>query len=170
MVRPPLISMDFPGAAALEQALRDLGEDPEIRKSLGASMMEAAEPMARAMRQKAPRRSGETAEGIEISKTLSRRQRRAAARAEAEGKVYSSSATVYVGPKATGPAVLAEFGTQERRWKDGKSTGRMQAHPFARPGFEETKFEVIRRFGDLLWIQIEKAAKRIARRKARIKK
>lgn len=165
-MRRPLITMDFPGADALEKALRDLGTDAEVRRTLGASMMEAAEPMARAMRDKAARLSGEMAEGIDVAKTLSRRQRRQSDRNIAEGK---SAVTVFVGPKASGPAVLVEFGTQERRTKGGASRGRMPAQPFARPGFEETKFTVIDRFGKLLWIQIEKAAKRIARRQAKVK-
>lgn len=161
---PPtgLISMNFEGLAGLEQALRDLGSDKDVRKAMGDAMVEAAEPMAKAMRAGAPLGIAET---IDVSKTLSRRQRRAAAKAEADGT--GPSVTVYVGPKPRGPAVLIEFGTVRRHWKTGKATGSVTPKPFMRPGFEQEKDGTIVRFGQLLWIQIEKAANRISRRQAR---
>ncbi len=158
--------MEFVGAAALEQALRDLGDGPEIKKALGGALLEAGEPMAKAMRARAPRgKTGEMAEGIDVSKTLSRRQRRAAGRAN-----LPTMATVYVGPKPKGLAVLVEFGTMRRHWKTGKSTGSTAAHPFARPGFEQEKIPTLERYSKLLWIQIEKAAARIAKRQTKASK
>lgn len=150
--------MQFDGFDFLEKALLELGEAPEIRKALRDGLMEAAEPMARAMRAGAP--SVSIAETIDTSHTLSRRQRQAASR-------DPNTAYVYVGPKPIGAALLLEFGTQKRHWKTGKSTGSVVARPFMRPGFEQTKMTVIDMFGKLMWIQIEKAANRISRRQAK---
>lgn len=158
---PPLISMKFDGFDFLEKALIELGQAVEIRKAITAGLIEAAEPMARAMRAGAPTAS--IAETIDVSKTLSRRQRRAADRQDA------NTASVYVGPKPVGPALLIEFGTVRRHWKTGKATGSVPARPFMRPGFESTKVQVLELFGKLMWIQIEKAANRIARRQAKAK-
>lgn len=156
------ISMDFVGLDGLEQALRDLGSDKDVRKSMSDAMVQAAEPMAKAMRAGA---RPSVAETIDVSKTLSRRARRQAAKAEADSG--GLSVTVYVGPKPRGQAVLDEFGTSNRHWKTGKSTGSTAARPFMRPGFEQEKFGTIERYGKLLWIQIAKAANRIAKRQMR---
>lgn len=166
MSRKGLINLDFAGAEFLEQALRDLGSDPDVRKALGDSMLQAAEPMAKAARAKV--RRGKTLrleESIDVSKTLSRRQR-----SQAHTRTGPTEATVYVGPKPVGAGVLLEFGTTLRHWRTGKSTGHVPAFPFMRPAFEETKFQVIDLFGKLLWINIEKAAKRIARRQTKASK
>lgn len=159
-----LISIDIPGAEALEASLRELGEAAEIRSTLSASLMEAAEPMARAARAGAPRKTGAMYETIDVAKTLSRRQRRAADRYAADNP---TNATVYVGAKPIGPSVLLEFGTTLRHWKTGKSTGSVPARPFMRPAFESEKMHSLELLGRLIWVQIEKAAKRIARRTAK---
>lgn len=167
MKGPGLVSIDIPGADALEAALRELGEAAEIRKTLQASLMEAAEPMAKAARANAPRRTGRMYETIDVAKTLSRRQRRQAAKYAADNP---TNATVYVGAKPIGPSILLEFGTTLRHWKNGKSTGSVRAHPFMRPAFESEKLHSLELLGQLLWIQIAKAAARLARRTARGKK
>lgn len=157
-----LINMDIVGAEDLEQSLRDLGRDKEIRKTLAASLIQAGEPMAKAARGRAPAKTGEMREGVDVSLTLSRRQRRSGQKPGPDGAV------VYLGAKPVGPAILIEFGTTKRHWKNGKSTGHTPAHPFMRPAFEETKVEVLLLFSKLLWIEIAKATARIARRQAKL--
>jgi hypothetical protein len=159
-----LLSIDIPGADALEAALRELGEAVEIRKTLSASLMEAAEPMAKAARAGAPRKTGRMYETIDVAKTLSRRQRRQANKYAADNP---TNATVFIGAKPIGPSILLEFGTTARHWKSGKSTGSVPARPFMRPAFEGEKLTVLDLLGKLIWIQIEKAAKRIARKTAK---
>jgi hypothetical protein len=161
MSRPPLISLKFDGFEFLEAALIELGDDREVKKALKDALVEAAQPMAKAMRALA---IPEVAETIDVSTTLSRRQRRAAGR---QSSGIDNIAFVYVGPKPRGLAVLEEFGTVRRHWKTGKSTGSTRARPFARPGFEQEKEGTVERFGKILWITIEKAANRIAKRQAK---
>ncbi len=115
--------------------------------------------MAKAMRAGAPPSIAET---IDVSSTLSRRQRQVANK-------DPNTSYVFVGPKPIGVALLLEFGTAKRHWRTGKSTGSITAHPFMRPGFEQEKMHVLDLFGKLMWIQVEKAANRIARRQAKAK-
>jgi hypothetical protein len=160
-----LLSIDIPDADQLEAALRELGEAVEIRKTLSASLMEAAEPMAKAARAGAPKgKTGRLYESIDVAKTLSRRQRRQANKYAADNP---TNATVYIGAKPIGPSVLLEFGTVARHWKNGKSTGSVQARPFMRPAFEAEKFHSLELLGKLIWIQIAKAAARLAKRTAK---
>ncbi len=163
MARSGLVSMEIVGAEALEKALRDLGSDPEIRKTLKSALLQAGEVMARAARRRAPKgKTRRLAEGIDVSLQLSRRQR------SSGQKPGPNGAVAYLGAKPIGPAVLIEFGTTKRHWRNGKSTGHVPPHPFMRPAFEETKAEVLDLFSKLLWIEIDKATARIAKRQAKL--
>lgn len=156
------IKLDWQGLDELEQSLRDLGSDKEIRNALGATLLQAGEPMAKAARSRAPRKTGRMSETIDISLKLSRRQSKGT-------KPWNpDEANAYVGAKPIGPSLLLEFGTSRRHWKNGKSTGSVAAKPFMRPAFEETKNGVLQNIGILIWGQVEKAAKRIARRQAKL--
>ena len=80
---------------------------------------------------------------------------------------------VFIGATAArfGIAHLLEFGTGPRRQKTtGRSTGEMPAFPFMRPAWESGKRGVLRRFIKYLRVDIEKTAKRLAKRQAKAKK
>lgn len=154
--------MNIEGADLLEAALRDLGSSKEIRKVLGKTLLHAFEPIAADARSRAHRRSGEMAEGIDISATLSRRQRPTMPRPGPD------EAQAFIGAKPIGPAVLEEFGTAQRHWKSGKSTGFQPAHPFMRPAWEAGKDAGLERFGKELWVFIQLEATRIARKQAQL--
>ncbi len=170
-----LVSLDLLGAKELEEALLALGSDQTIRRTLKRAVVQALEPTAKAARQKAPRaphaiktKSGKSidpgtyAESIDVSVTLSKRQR------GGRSTAYKgpNAAEAFVGPKPAGPGVLAEFGTVIRHWRSGKSTGFSPAHPHMRPAWEETKFEVLELLGKLLWVEIQATAERLARKQA----
>lgn len=156
-----LITMKFEGADDLEAALRALGNNSAIRKALTTAMMDAAQPMAQDARSRARarRKSGRLDEGIDVSTTLSRRQRHPTGN-------NATSTTVYVGAGPTQDAVLEEFGTTLRNWKSGKSTGSEPANPFMRPAWEAHKQQILDDFGKYLWVTIEAEAKRLARKQA----
>lgn len=172
-----LIQMDILGASDLEAALRGLGTDQNIRRVLKRAVLEALEPVAKAARARAPvsagpvkTRKGRTVdpgtyrEGIDVGVTLSRRQKGSSTVA-APGP---TTAVAFVGPKPSGPGVLEEFGTSERHWRTGKSTGFAPAHPHMRPAWEENKTGVLDLLGRILWVEIEATAKRLARRQAKL--
>lgn len=150
------------GGLDLEKALRDLGDNKAIRRALTTALLTAAEPAAvdARNRARAHRKTGETDEGIDVSTTLSRRQRKGR---KTEGP---ASAMVYLGAKPRSAAVLGEFGTVARHTKTGKSTGSMPAHPFMRPAWEAHKQQILTDFSRLLWVTIEAEAKRLARKQA----
>jgi hypothetical protein len=154
--------MKIEGDDLLEAALRDLGGSKEIRKVLAKTLLHSAEPVARDARSRARRRTGRMAEGIDVSTQLSRRQR------SNEPRPTADEAQAFIGAKPIGPAVLEEFGTVQRHWKSGKSTGAQPAHPFMRPSWEAGKDGILARFGSEIWVFIELEAKRIARKQAKL--
>lgn len=161
--------MKMVGFEELEAALRELGDSKAIKRAIGKALMQAAEPAAKEARARAPRRSGRLAEGVDVSTTLSRRQRGGGGgHVAARGRHDPFAVFVYIGAHPMGPAVLAEFGTAKRHWKSGKSTGAMPAHPFMRPAWEGHKFKILEDFGRYIWVTIEAEAKRLARRQAKL--
>lgn len=164
-----LLRMKFEGFAELEAALRELGDAKAIKRSISKALLLAAEPAAREARARAPRRSGRMAEGIDVSTTLSRRQKSGrGGHVAARGHFDPFAVFVYIGAHPMGPAVIQEFGTQARHWKNGKSTGAVPAHPYMRPAWENHKFQILADFSRYLWVTIEAEAKRIARRQAKL--
>lgn len=157
-----LLQLKLEGVADLEAALRALADNKAIKRAIGKALLEAAEPVARDARARAPRKSGEMAETIDVSTTLSRRQRRG------RGRAGPAEAVVFVGASPTGPAVLEEFGTTKRSTKTGKSTGSAPAHPFMRPAWEGKGPLILQTFGRVIWVTIDAEARRIARKQARL--
>jgi HK97 gp10 family phage protein len=161
--------MPIEGFEELEAALRELGDAKAIKRTIKAALLEAAEPTAKMARSLAARKTGDLAEGVDVSTTLSRRQKSGrGGHVRARGRFDPFAAFVYIGAHPMGPAVLAEFGTQKRQTKTGKSTGAMPAKPFMRPAWEANKMQILRDFQKYLWVTIEMEAKRIARRQARL--
>lgn len=165
-----MLQMDIFGANELEAALRQLAADAgsrTMKRTMEKALMKAGQPVVDAAQRLAPRGKERgkphMADKIRISTTLSRRQRRL----QGFGNRWDGVAKVYIGTGPRGPGVLTEFGTGPRRWKNGKFTGAAPAQPFMRPAWEANKHQVLRDFAKLLWIEIERAAKRAARRKAR---
>lgn len=164
-----LLRLELQGAADLEKSLRELGDSKAIRRIIKRALLKAAEPTAKKARALARRKTGEMAEGVDVSTTLSRRQRAGrGGHVAARGRFDPFAAFVYIGAHPMGPAVLQEFGTAQRHHKNGKSTGANPAFPFMRPAWEEDKFKILKDFSDMLWVEIEKEAVRIARRQAKL--
>lgn len=159
----PLIHMEMKGARALEAALWDLGTDRLIKATMKRALLKAAKPAAQTAERLAPKRTGLMAGKVEASTTLSRRQRR-----DGGYKFNPNTAYVWIGAGPRGPGVLNEFGTgprYQRRTK--KFVGAMPAQPFLRPAWEQHKNQILEDFSADLWDQIEKSAKRLARRQAK---
>lgn len=160
-----LIHMELVGARELEAALMALGQDRLIRRSLRRSLMKASKPAVATARRLAPGglySTGRMLSKIDVSTTLSRRQRR--------GQGYrfnANTAYVWIGAAPRGPGVLTEFGTGPRYTKKGAFRGAAPAQPFLRPAWEQHKRQILDDFSRELWIDIEKTAKRLARRTAK---
>lgn len=141
------VTVKFEGGRELDAALSQF--TPTKRRSIGRKALdEAGEIMAKSMRSKVPVDTGGLRESIDVSGTLNKGAK-AAHRKIAEQERY-------VGPDGRPSAVQQEFGNENHA-----------PQPFARPAFDETGDQVLKRIGDELWVGIEKAAKAAARKAAR---
>jgi HK97 gp10 family phage protein len=152
---------ELKGAKELEAALMELPK--RIGKAaVRRALLKAGGPIAEDAKARVAVLSGDLKRRIAISTQLSRRQRRSRARGAVKGRVE-----VFIGTGPARHAHLVEFGTAPRRHKRGKSIGAAPARPFMRPAWEAGKNRALDVFGRLLWIEIEKAAKRLARKQAK---
>lgn len=155
-----LLHMEMLGGRELEAALYGLGQDRLIKATLRRALLKASKPAVATAERMAPKDTGRMARKIAVTSTLARRQRR--------GGLYKRDpnvAWVYIGTSPRGPGTLQEFGTGPRRQKKtGRYTGAVPAQPFMRPAWEQHKMQILNDFSRELWIQIDKSAKRLARR------
>lgn len=154
--------MEILGGRELEAALIALGQDRLIKSTLRRALVQASKPAVATAQRLAEgvTDTGRMQSKIAVSTTLARRQRR--------GGLYKfnpNTAYVWIGAGSRGPGVLQEFGTGPRyQKKTGRFTGATPAHPFLRPAWEQHKEQILRDFGRMLGEQIEKSARRLARR------
>jgi HK97 gp10 family phage protein len=143
------VTVRIEGLKELEAALTEL-PTANAKAVLRRTLKEAGEPVARAARSLAPKDHGDLAESIDVSPKLSGRQ----------SKLHKKEAAVEMfigaGPSAA-HAHLQEFGT---------GPGHV-AQPFMRPAWDQNKAKVLDTIANMTWIEIEKTAKRLAKRAAR---
>jgi HK97 gp10 family phage protein len=160
------IALNVQGWKDLEKALRDLGDDAQIKKAMKTALSDAGEIIARDARSRVRKKHGGLQESIDVRPTLSPRQKR-----ERTGGLRGpGTAEIFVGPTWPDGAhgVLVEFGTAVRHHKNGAIVGAMPPFPFMRPAWEAGKARVLNEFGARLGLEIERAATRIARKQARL--
>ena len=155
----PLFKMELKGAKELEKALLELPK--RIGKNaIKRALVKVAGPIAEDAKSRAPVDSGKLKERIAVSATLSRRQRKG--RNKDKGLVE-----VFVGAGARRHAVLVEFGSGPRQHESGKGTGQVQPQPFMRPAWEAGKQKALDSLARELAVEIERAAARAAKKKAK---
>lgn len=153
------IGMTVTGLKELEASLRELG--PRLAKStMKRALLDAAAPMVSAMQSAAP--SNRLRVRIVASGSLSKRQRSAS-----RVRRIPTEVTVYVGSSPLRHAHLVEFGSGPRYNKAGAYRGTMPASPYVRPGFDASNREVLDRFGVAMGREVERAAMRLAKRRAK---
>jgi len=163
--RNSFLTMEMIGARELEAALRELGQDRLIRRTMRRALLKAAKPAAATAQRLAPGgvySTGRMASKIKASTTLARRQRRGG-----HYRYDPNTAYVWIGSSPKGPGVLTEFGTGPRYTKEGAYRGAAPAQPFLRPAWEQHKYQILNDFSRELWVEVEKSAKRLARRTAK---
>jgi len=155
-----LLQMDIKGGRELEAALYGLGQDRLIKATLKRALLKAARPAVATAQRLAPKDTERMANKIAVTSTLARRQRRGG-----QYRRDPNVAWVYIGTSPRGPGTLQEFGTGPRyHKKTRKFVGATPAHPFMRPAWEQHKMQILEDFSRELWIQIDKSAKRLAKR------
>lgn len=135
---------------------KTLGEMPKAtaKNVMRRTLRKVAQPMAATMKAKAPVDDGHLRDSIGVGTRLTRRQ------AGLHRKMFKddkASVEVFVGAGGLPQAITQEFGT----FKEPPQS-------FARPAFDQHKGELIPAIGREMWAEIEKAAKRQARKTARL--
>lgn len=141
------VTVKMEGLRELDAALGQFTESK--RRAIGRVALDnAGEITAKAARALVPVDTGGLRESIDVSGTLSKRQK-------AEHQKFAEQER-FIGPDSRPQGHLREFGG------DGNAP-----QPFMRPAWDETKDAVLKRIGDELWVGIDKAAQAAARRAAR---
>ncbi|NWJ24768.1 HK97-gp10 family putative phage morphogenesis protein [Rhizobium sp. RM] len=133
----------------LKELDRALGQLPEAvaKQTLRRVLKEAAEPLARRARQLAPRDEFHLYDSVDVSTRLSKRQ--SALHKKEGGQSFQE---MFVG--TNNPAgVQQEFGND-----------RHAAQPFMRPAWDGEQVPTLDRIANSLWTEIEKSARRNAKR------
>jgi HK97 gp10 family phage protein len=154
------VTVQIEGLKELEKAL---GELPKaLRKPVVARMLrKAAQPLAEAMRSMAPddpvTQGDDLRTGITVSPNLSPRQKGLHKKMFADDK---AAVEMFVGPNAAHYyGFFQEFGTVHHG-----------PQPFVRPAWDAGKEPLLARIKDDLWLEINKAAARLAKRRAKAAK
>lgn len=185
MARGRGIGFKLNGARDLGRALQQLPERL-AKNTIDRALIRVGGPIAddaaRIARANASGSTGKNASKVMVSKKLSRRQRREAGRPDTRTR-----RTVYIGVRPSPVAHLIEWGTVDR-WTTGVGDGRrreghqealkrlgfqpafrgrMEAEPFMRPAWDRGKDKALDDLGRILGEEIEKTARRLARRQAK---
>ena len=132
------------GLREIDEALGKLGKTTgrNVLRRVGIARLE---PMAEAMRAKAPVDAGDLKESIAVSTKNPRRNRK------------QSTVEVHAGPGRNPQGIQQEFGNQNHG-----------PQPFMRPAWDGGKDELLDGIGADLWAEIEKAAARQAKKAAKL--
>lgn len=141
------VKIKVQGLRELEKALNELSMS-QAKGVLRRVGRKALQPFDESWRAKAPVDEGNLRGGGGVGSNLSRRERRNHKR--------ESTVEVFAGPSGDPAAAQQEFGNDHH-----------PAHPFMRPAWDETKDDVLKIVQDELAVEIDKAAKRAARRAAK---
>lgn len=142
------VTVKVKGLKDLENALKDLPQ-ANAKAVLRRTLKEAGEPIARSARSLAPKLDMHLSESIDVSTKLSRRQRGLHKK--------ESPVEMFIGPGPDPAAHLQEFGSGPGN----------HAQPFLRPAWDQNKDKALDTIANLTWVEIEKAAKRLAKKAAK---
>jgi HK97 gp10 family phage protein len=148
------VEMKLTGFDGLEAALDDLPK--ATAKNVVRRILEKrAQPFADTARQLVPMDKGHLKKSITVSSTkVAKTQRKEIKKLQNEGFV-----TMHIGPGQDPAAHLQEFGSSQH-----------PAQPFMRPAWDQNKDDVLDGMADDLWKEIDKAAKRLAKKAAKAAK
>lgn len=138
------VTYKMTGLKDLERALSQLPKAVGRRAGLNA-LRQGGEPIAKMARSLAPVDEGDLRESIDVKATLAPSQR--------GDKGALAPVEMYVGPGQHPQAITQEFGTFKE-----------PAQPFMRPAWDAQRVHALDIIGTALGIEIDKAAKREARK------
>jgi HK97 gp10 family phage protein len=145
-----VVTVHVDGLDEVQTTLRELLPDRTARNVMKRVLMQVAQPVATTAEGLAPRRSGELKRRIGTGTKLSRRQR------AMHRKRDPNDVEVFIGADAIPQAHLREYGADHH-----------PAQPFMRPAWDIHQRAVLEGIKGAMWREIERAAARLARKKAR---
>lgn len=137
------VTVKVEGLKDLEKALSEL-KVSTARNIARRGLKQALEPMAEAARRRVPSMSGDLAESINVTTKNPKRNRK------------QSQIEAHMGPGRHPQGPQTEFGNRNHG-----------PQPFMRPAWEEEKHGALESLAGILGEEIDKAAKRAARKAAR---
>ena len=141
--------MELTGADALQKALGELPKSLS-KGVLRRALTKGAEPVLQAARENVPVDQGDLRDSLAIATRLSKGQRQDSPR--------SKGAEIFIGPSWPKGAHghLVEFGTSNT-----------PAQPFLRTAWDSRGEQVLPKFGEEVWVELEKTARRLAKQAER---
>lgn len=167
------VKLTLQGGRQLDAALREL-KTVTARRVGDRAMVAALKPVLDDAVRMAPvgDHTADHARRFHYVETLGIGKKLNASQAAAEKKISGVPAQHllmrYVGSSSP-LAHLFEFGTGQRRHKDGSSTGRMAPHPHMRAAWDANLDAVFNTMVERLGIEVDKAAKRAAKKALKAK-
>jgi HK97 gp10 family phage protein len=144
-----MITIKLEGLSELQTVLRQL-PDATAKNVLRRVMKECLQPIAEAARRYAPVDEGELRDSITVGTRLSSRQKRM------HRKVSPDDVDMFAGAGPIKHAHLVEFGSENNI-----------PHPYMRPAWDQGKDDLLMNFKGLMWLEIDKAANRLAKKAAK---
>ncbi|MFE3839476.1 HK97-gp10 family putative phage morphogenesis protein [Pseudogemmobacter sonorensis] len=144
------------GFRDLDRALAEIEKTATRKAVMRRALIKSAQPMADragSLAPVAPVNGGELAASVAVSTKLSARQRRLHRRMHKNDK---AAVEVFVGAGPLSSAHNQEFGNENHG-----------AQPFMRPAWDAEAKPTLERVGKKMWFEIDKQAKRAARKAAR---
>lgn len=141
------------GFADMEAALAKIEKKATQKAVMRRALKKAAQPMADAAKSKAPRDDGVLQASIGVSTKLSDRQKKLHRKQFRNDK---AAVEMFVGAGPLSSAHNQEFGNEHHG-----------PQPFIRPAWDQEAMPTLERLGQEMWSEIEKQAKRAAKKAAK---
>lgn len=163
------VRLKINGLSDLDKAMDNLSKSVS-RNVMRTALKKAAQPMADKAKELVPVKTGTLRDSIKVGSLLNKNQKKLQRKLTADER---SSIELFVGPsylRGDGGrhGHLVEFGTAPHM-NGGEFKGTQHPgtapHPFMRPAFDAEAKPTIERLKPLLWAGIERAARRIAKKR-----
>lgn len=141
------------GFADLDRALAEIEKTATAKAVMRRSLKKAAQPIADKAEAAAPRLTGALGESVAVSTKLSKRQK---ALHRKMFKNDKAAVEMFVGAGPLSSAHNQEFGNEHN-----------SPQPFMRPAWDAEAEPTLGRIGKEMWADIEKTAKRAAKKAAK---
>lgn len=141
------------GFADLDRALAEIEKTATAKAIMRRSLKKAAQPMADMAQDAAPVAEGTLQESVDVSTKLSKRQK---AQHRKMFKNDKAAVEMFVGAGPLSSAHNQEFGNEHNA-----------PQPFMRPAWDAEAKPTVERVGKEMWADIEKTAKRAAKKAAK---